>query len=315
MRKFLIVFVALLLFQFPTSSAWGYSVHTEVTQRTAELIPGEYGSFINNHLDEILKKSLEPDQIKSKDPAEGPRHFDDSDIPHRDMNISWRDPDYRLGVISWAILNTTYDLATAIFHQDEEKMIHYLGYLAHYAADSTQPLHATSNFDGYETGNGGIHSRFEVDLVSRYFDDSFANSNFTELKVVDPYNETKDILSSGLALVDDIMEADDIASSQGTDDNQYYEILWNLTSSIVQSRLNLAIQHAANLWFTAYSLATSDEAAIILKTTETITKTSVIVSTVTVLDTIGNNNSTFEESPYWFLPAFFMVILVSRKRL
>jgi hypothetical protein len=39
------------------------------------------------------------------------------------------------------------------------------GYLAHYAADATMPLHATEDHDGRGTGQAGIHRRIEADLV------------------------------------------------------------------------------------------------------------------------------------------------------
>jgi len=39
---------------------------------------------------------------------------------------------------------------------------------AHYIQDAHQPFHATDNYDGQQTGNAGIHSRFERDLIERY---------------------------------------------------------------------------------------------------------------------------------------------------
>ena len=41
--------------------------------------------------------------------------------------------------------------------------------LGHYTADSHQPLHCTKNYDGQNTGNDGVHFRFEVMMMDRFF--------------------------------------------------------------------------------------------------------------------------------------------------
>jgi hypothetical protein len=40
-----------------------------------------------------------------------------------------------------------------------------LGLLAHYSGDASMPFHATSDFNGWKTGEGGIHFYFENDCV------------------------------------------------------------------------------------------------------------------------------------------------------
>ena len=39
---------------------------------------------------------------------------------------------------------------------------------SHYVQDAHQPFHASNNYDGQLTGQRGIHSRFERDLVERF---------------------------------------------------------------------------------------------------------------------------------------------------
>jgi hypothetical protein len=39
------------------------------------------------------------------------------------------------------------------------------GLLSHFVADLGQPFHATRNYDGFETGQGGIHSYYETQVV------------------------------------------------------------------------------------------------------------------------------------------------------
>ncbi len=250
MRKIYLIFVFLLI-ATPQSTAWGFAVHNKVASNATDIMDGDFQNFLLDNIGSVKSKSVEPDQIKSSDPTEGPRHYDDSDIEHMDINVSSTSEDYDLGVISWAILNVTNNLADAILDNNADGILHYAGYIAHYAADATQPLHATKNYDGQFTGNSGIHSRFESELVSRNFYDSFSNTTFNELKIVDPYNATKNIIASGLNLTSEIYYADDVAKN----DTDYYDVLWNMTSYIVIDRLNLATQFTANLWFTAYQMA------------------------------------------------------------
>lgn len=42
------------------------------------------------------------------------------------------------------------------------------GLMSHFVGDLGNPYHATRNYDGWETGQGGIHSYFESGLVSSY---------------------------------------------------------------------------------------------------------------------------------------------------
>ncbi len=44
--------------------------------------------------------------------------------------------------------------------------LYLLGLTAHYSGDAAMPYHATSDFNGYATGQGGIHYYFENDCVN-----------------------------------------------------------------------------------------------------------------------------------------------------
>jgi hypothetical protein len=41
-----------------------------------------------------------------------------------------------------------------------------LGVMAHYSGDASMPYHATSDWNGYSTGEGGVHFYFENDCVN-----------------------------------------------------------------------------------------------------------------------------------------------------
>lgn len=286
--KYFLIF--LLIISIPHSSkAWSFSIHEKVGNSSIALIDGDFYLFLKENVKLIMEKSTEPDRIKSLDKNEGPRHYDDSDIIHQDINVSSSSEDYDLGVISWAIQNTTHNLANAIYLNNANDIIHYAGYLAHYASDSTQPLHATSDYDGQSVGGSGIHKRFETIMTDKYFAESFSNTTFHDAKVVDPYNETKKIIASGLLLVNEINNAHVEAMKNLSTQEEYYAKLWNGTSHIVIARINLAIQHTANLWNTAYQIAFSKGLAVfapVFTTTSTSTESPLNIVFLVVLPLI-----------------------------
>jgi hypothetical protein len=47
------------------------------------------------------------------------------------------------------------------------EMITRMGLLGHFVGDASQPLHNTSNYDGWENGHGGVHSYYEEMVVVR----------------------------------------------------------------------------------------------------------------------------------------------------
>lgn len=49
-----------------------------------------------------------------------------------------------------------------------DNMLVHAGVLAHFVGDLANPHHTTRDYDGYEQGQGGIHSYFESDIVSSY---------------------------------------------------------------------------------------------------------------------------------------------------
>lgn len=52
------------------------------------------------------------------------------------------------------------------FKQSVLRALTYGGLMAHYVGDLAQPLHATKDYDGWETKQGGLHSYFEEGIVS-----------------------------------------------------------------------------------------------------------------------------------------------------
>ncbi len=246
--SFLTLIGLLILMPLNNSQAWGYSVHKELVSRSNVELPTSFVEFVNSYLKELKEASIYPDQNKAVDPTEGPKHYDDSDVPHKDINISSSHPDYKLGVVSWAVLNSSKLLTKALVEINATKIIHAMGLISHYVTDAHQPFHATENYDGQLTGNEGIHSRFETILVEKNWDQLFSNFSLNSPNYIsDPYNATKQVIKSGLELVPTILKADDDAKASGN----YWKSFFNLTRGILHNRMVLASQLTTDLWYTS----------------------------------------------------------------
>jgi len=90
----------------------------------------------------------------------------------------WRaDQFYRLAIEEGQKLKTLTSPANSKDEQNEElpynksfyQMIVDLGLMGHFIGDASQPLHSTSDYDGYAANHGGLHAYYEDSSVA-YFD-------------------------------------------------------------------------------------------------------------------------------------------------
>jgi len=249
-----LILSSIVLSPIQSTQAWGFSVHKEITSHAVDILPNPWKNYFKDLKNDLRDASIAPDQRKSIDPKEPARHYDDQDKPHKDKDVKYPSSDWNDGVVSWAVENATKHLISALKANNQTAIIRYMGDIAHYISDATQPLHATKNFDGQLTGNRGIHARFEQDVIEKNFNDAFDLSDFSELRVIDdPYNLTETEIHSGLDNVPQIMAADDLAQNNSDSFNsEYYNILYQELRPLIHDRLQLAIQNTANLWYTAF---------------------------------------------------------------
>ena len=119
--------------------------------------------------------------------------------------------------------------------------------LAHYTGDSFQPLHAAVNYDGRDTGQAGIHSRFETELFDRYRDKlKIAAGPVVPIPDAREYFFTN--LTDSFAFVDAIL-ASDREAIQGRElyDDAYFAKLYEKSGPIMEKRISGAITGVASL--------------------------------------------------------------------
>lgn len=134
----------------------------------------------------------------------------------------------------------------------EGNIIFYMGWLGHYVADGSQPLHATVNYDGWVQANPkgyttqhGIHAEFETDFVNRTATaSSFAGLVNAPQRVADPFNDYMKYLWASNALTPQVYEFEKAKAFDGAGSPDAVKFL--------QQRLAAGSQMLVNLWYTAW---------------------------------------------------------------
>lgn len=290
-----------LIFKFQNAQPWGFDAHKKITENAIDLILSLdkfngidqsklnlFKKFISENRSIIIEKCVEPDMVRNEDKDEQFNHFIDIDrygkypfdeLP-RDKQKAIEKFGFEVlqknGLLPWRISDFTDSLAYSISRWEKEKMLKYFSWLAHYVEDAHQPLHVTENYDGQLTGQPGIHSRFETELV-RYmlqndemkFDMNKMKKELKESSVVkDRVRFAFDIVLESYKFVDEILNADNYAKSQIQPEklyrvekrngriryiysDEYYSIMSKKLGDLVISRMSLASVRLATLWLTA----------------------------------------------------------------
>ncbi len=256
-------FTALLFFMlmFQNAPAWGGRTHMWIsrsaTAQAALLMPGwePYAGVLS-------RLSIGPDIWKNDDPAEAPRHF--IDLETYDRLDEFQHPDSAAlppgesaesdGIVPWVITGLVDRLSNAMRTNNWTEAAQVAGALAHYAGDLCMPLHTTSNYDGLESGNDGIHTRWETEMPRRKMKSRrFANTPPVHIPSLWPSITGE--LARAHGFVPDILNADDAAQSESDGMNRediYYDVLWAKTRFIFIGQMERSAAWLASLWYTAW---------------------------------------------------------------
>jgi len=250
------VIIALAL--TPSSAfAWGFAGHRLIMQRAIELLPPELKPFFEHYRDEIVVRAVDPDVWRNVGWEDDPNHFLDygakeygafpfKDLP-RDLDAAIEKfgmPTLRRnGMLPWRAnelfgnLRRTFESFKRGSAYGPNDVILFAAALGHYLQDANQPLHATINYDGQLTGNNGIHSRFERDLVER-FQPRLTIKPAPPKPTLNARDAAFDTLLASYQLVDRILQADtEAVAGKDVYDDDYFEKLFVRTRPILEQRL------------------------------------------------------------------------------
>jgi len=267
---------ALALIVAPLALSWGMNAHNVVSHEATQLLSGDLKGFFEANMASLLAFSNEPDIVSRTDPSEGPNHYLDLDMfdsPPFDRILADEDEFRRRfgakaaegGRLPWAAADRYKALVEALRARDYEKILTEAGYLSHYVADSTMPLHATKNYKGQFSGNvifpgdgpeRHVHVRFEIGMVDMHLDEieeKVSKRAGTLRELGDPAAVVLENLKKSYEHINAVLEADRARLKPGeTPSPEYYRALYNEVGWIAADQLTLATRDVAGLWQRAW---------------------------------------------------------------
>jgi hypothetical protein len=258
------------------SFAWGAAAHQMIMGRVIDLLPPELKPFYEHYRQELVLRSNDPDLWRNVPfDDEDPNHFIDfgireygkppfTELP-RDRGAALAKFGAanlrRWGTLPWRIEEMAGALRRAFEGMGRQgpyavsDAVLFSAVLGHYVQDSTQPFHATDNFDGQLTGNNGIHSRFERDLIEK-FGSQLQLTPQLPRPITGARDFAFDTLIHSYGLVDQILAADTrFTGSKEVYDEEYFEQLFVALKPMLEQQLSAAIANTAGLIVGAWELA------------------------------------------------------------
>src|ERR1700676_3862268 len=254
--------IALVLFQTDAAFAWGNEGHVYINRVAAQKIPTSMPRFLRRAVGEIAYLGPEPDRWRN--PAEfALKNSQEADHFIDLERVSWLDPlprgryefyrklyekraattdhpdDYlpeKVGLQPY-IVAEIYGRLRAAFreyrqlkasHQPtasvEQAIIFYAGWLGHYVADGSQPLHTTIHYNGWVgpnpkgyTTEHGIHAKFESTYVAQNITaKDFAMLMHAPERLTDPFAGYVDYLKESNRQVEKVYAIEKAGGFTGT---------------------------------------------------------------------------------------------------
>ena len=161
---------------------WGFAAHRCIHDAAIHALPTPLHGFFKSHRDWIVGHALDADKRKHAIDGEAEKHYIDLDrygwgpqsspefIPQfwNDAQLLYGDTIELHGIGPWATLKTYQNLTRAFFHQNETQILRTATDIAHYISDLNVPLHTSSNYNGAQTNQDGIHAFWETQLPEQF---------------------------------------------------------------------------------------------------------------------------------------------------
>lgn len=258
--------------------SWGFFGHRLINRNAVFHLPPELFPFFRIHIVKLVTQAVVPDQRRYIDKAEAPMHYIDLDGYDSLQLALWRTSSHYFdsldaqtwnshGALPNRLLTSSYVLTRAFMDGDSEKCIRVAGDLAHYIGDAHVPLHTTSNYDGQQTGQEGIHGLWESRLPEMFADQYdltgrkaryIENLHMFFWQVIDDSHSAVD---SVLSIEERLGErrkgrikgfSERGAQVQGDYSGAYAHTFHRELSGMVERRLRAAIVHTADVWYTCW---------------------------------------------------------------
>ena len=256
----------------PFVSGWGYEGHRRINYIASFQLKGDLGRFLSKHAELLKLYGPVPDYIKGIDRNGYHHHFIDADyydtfpfdnIPRQRSDFYQKYGDEiikKMGDAPWYIEKLCDRIIYLMKNNRFEEALFNMGELGHYIADLHQPLHVIKNYNGKETGNEGVHFRWEIRLIDEYVRRIDPIGEIEKVK--DPISYAFKIVKESFSYHQEILLADTKARALLTSDQAkqlrsydilnfekpYLDILYSETRDLLYDRLGRAPIRLASLW-------------------------------------------------------------------
>lgn len=282
--------IALFLFHTDTAFAWGNEGHVYINRVAAQKIPVSMPRFLRRAVVEIAYLGPEPDRWRNPGEfalknAQEPDHFIDLE------RVGWLDPlprgryefyrklyekraattdhpdDYlpeHVGLQPYITMEVygrlksafrEYRLLTAAHKSTgpvEQAIIFYAGWIGHYVADGSQPLHTTIQYNGWVGPNPNgyttkhdIHAQFEtVYVAANIHANDFAGFVHAPERLNDPFADYVAYLRQSNGLMENVYVLEKAGGFREKGTPEAFDFTTH--------RLAAGSQMLLNLWYTAW---------------------------------------------------------------
>jgi len=260
----LVAILALWLLIVLPLAAWGPTGHDIVNTWAIQTLPSEMRGFFEANRQFLVEHANDPDVWMTKDRYERKRHyiymdkygiFPFLDLPHSFKQAVEKYGSGRVnrdGVLPWQVGEYSLRLTTAFKSRNWDQVKLAAAVLAHYVADTRNPLHVTKNFDGQLTRQTGLTDRFEIRLLDRY-SKFFILHPEDAAKIADPTEYAFQTCLDAYSALDSIILAD-LRAREGLPDytDEYFDRFYSQTGATVMRAINEAAHDAGSYWYTAW---------------------------------------------------------------
>jgi len=184
MKKIFVLVICILVFA-QTCFCWGFYAHRQINYYAVFLLPPEMIAFYKKHINFLADHAVDPDKRRYAIAEEAPRHFIDMDHygahPYDSLPRSWEaavkkfgeDSLIKYGIGPWWINKVQGRLTKAFIENNTQQILKLSADIGHYLGDAHVPLHASSNHNGQQTNQHGIHGFWESRIPELYAATSF----------------------------------------------------------------------------------------------------------------------------------------------
>lgn len=271
-------FCFLLLF---FCSGWGFLVHRTVNQLAIYPLPKSLRAFMFQNKEYLVRNSVRPDERRSTDKTEAPKHFIDAefygDSALWKMPQDWesaiarytRDSLEKYGYVPYVVMQLKERLTEAMRSGKKDSILFYAADLGHYIADAHVPLHTTLNYDGQLTNQRGLHSLWESMVPELSLSTYNLHNRHRPRYLRNPDDAIWNACRGGFQLLDGVLNVEKEVSKNFTDSTKYRYQLRNgrqvrsyssafgrayglALGTTVNDRLLASARLITDFWYTCY---------------------------------------------------------------